>query len=206
MGRNLIETIMGAVVLLVAAFFLVFAYRQADIGAVKGYPVSAAFASVGGLSNGGDVRINGIKVGTVIDQQIDPNTFNAVVHMSISPDIHLPADTVASVDSEGLLGGKFVKLQPGRSAQSIPPGGTITQTRNYESLEEMVGKVIFLATDSGQGKAPAVPAEEGTAPAAPAPAPAPSSATPAAPAPSGAAPAAPAEEGTAPAPAQEQGK
>jgi phospholipid/cholesterol/gamma-HCH transport system substrate-binding protein len=200
MGRNLIETIMGAVVLLVAAFFLVFAYRQADIGAVKGYPVSAAFASVGGLPNGGDVRINGIKVGTVIDQQIDPNTFNAVVHMSISPDIHLPADTVASVDSEGLLGGKFVKLQPGRSAQSIPPGGTITQTKNYESLEEMVGKVIFLATDSGQGKAPAAPAEEGTGSAAPAlAAPAPGSATPAAPAPSGAAPAAPAEQGTAPA-------
>jgi len=152
MGRNLIETIMGAVVLLVAVFFLVFAYRQADLGAVKGYPVTAAFASVGGLANGGDVRINGIKVGTVTGQRIDPNTFNAVVDMSLEPSIHLPVDTVASVDSEGLLGGKFVKLQPGHSGQTIPAGGAIANTKTYQSLEEMVGQIIFLATDSGAAK------------------------------------------------------
>jgi phospholipid/cholesterol/gamma-HCH transport system substrate-binding protein len=156
MGRNLIETIMGAVVLLVAGFFLAFAYNQADLGTVKGYTVSAAFTSVGGLPNGGDVRINGIKVGTVIDQKIDPTTYNAVVRMSISPDIHLPVDTVAAVDSEGLLGGKYVKLMPGRSGQTIAADGTITNTKNYESLEEMVGKIIFLATDSAPNKAPEV--------------------------------------------------
>jgi phospholipid/cholesterol/gamma-HCH transport system substrate-binding protein len=72
--------------------------------------------------------------------------------MSISPEIHLPTDTVATIDSEGLLGSKFVKLEPGRSRQIIPAGGTIAQTRNYESLEEMVGKIIFLATDGGQAK------------------------------------------------------
>ena len=164
MGRNVIETIMGAVVLLVAGFFLVFAYSQADLGTVKGYQVQAAFSSVGGLANCGDVRINGIKVGTVLDQKIDTTSFNAVVTMSITPDIHLPVDTVAVVDSEGLLGGKFVKLIPGRSAQTIAAGGNIENTKNYQSLEEMVGKVIFLATDSGGGPskkqdaAPAAPA------------------------------------------------
>ena len=157
MGRNLIETIMGGVVLLVAAFFLVFAYSQADLGAVKGYTLSAAFASVGGLPNGGDVRINGIKVGTVIDQQIDPSTFNAVIRMTITPSVHLPVDTVAVVDSEGLLGSKFVKLQPGRSTQTIAPGGTIANTKNYKSLEEMVGQIIFLATDNGPAKSSATP-------------------------------------------------
>jgi len=185
MGRNLIETIMGAVVLLVAGFFLAFAYSQADLGTVKGYQLQASFTSVGGLPNGADVRINGIKIGTVLTQKIDTATFNAVVAMSITPDIHLPVDTVAVVDSEGLLGGKFVKLMPGRSAQTIAAGGTIENTKNYQSLEEMVGKVIFLATDNGSTKptpapdAPAVaPAE---APAAPAPAaePAPAQGTPA---------------------------
>ncbi len=173
MGRNLIETIMGAVVLLVAGFFLLFAYRQADLGAVKGYAVSASFLSVGGLANGGDVLINGIKVGTVTDQQIDPNTFNAVVHMSIKPSIHLPVDTVATIGSESLLGGKFVKLEPGHSAQTIPPGGTIAHTKNYESLEEMVGKIIFLATENGSakgGNGAAPSAAEPAQPEAPAPA------------------------------------
>jgi len=140
---------MGAVVLLVAGFFLVFAYSQADLGAVKGYTVRAAFLSVGGLANGGDVRINGIKVGSVIDQVIDASSFEAVVRMSIRPDIHLPADTVATIASDGLLGGKYVALDPGKSSQMIPADGTIAKTKNYRSLEEMVGQIIFLATDSG---------------------------------------------------------
>jgi len=170
MGRNLIETIMGAVVLLVAGFFLAFAYSQADLGTVKGYQLQASFTSVGGLPNGADVRINGIKVGTVLTQKIDTATFNAVVAMSITPDIHLPVDTVAVVDSEGLLGGKFVKLVPGHSAQTIVAGGTIENTKNYQSLEEMVGKVIFLATDSGSSNpAPDAPAAADV-PTAPAPA------------------------------------
>jgi len=152
MGRNLIETIMGGVVLLVAGIFLIFAYSQADLGAVKGYTVKASFLSVGGLPNGGDVMINGIKVGSVIDQSIDPVSFNAVVRMSIRPDIHLPSDTMASIASDGLLGGKFVKLDPGRSGQAIPPDGNISNTKNFKSLEEMVGDIIFLATDSGGTK------------------------------------------------------
>jgi phospholipid/cholesterol/gamma-HCH transport system substrate-binding protein len=153
MGRNLLETVMGAVVLLVAAFFLVFAYSQADLGTVHGYTVTAAFQSVGGLDDGADVRINGIKIGTVLDQNIDPDDFDAVVRMSIMPNIHLPDDTVATVDSSGLLGDKYLKLIPGRSAKTIAPGGKIAKTKTYKSLEEMVGDIIFLATDSS-GKRP----------------------------------------------------
>ena len=151
-GRHMIETIMGAVVLMVAIFFLSFAYSQVDLGAVKGYTLSAAFSSVGGLANGGDVRINGIKVGTVTDQQIDPNSFEAVVRMTVMPSIHLPVDTMATIASEGLLGGKYVRLEPGHSKETLAAGGTIAQTKTYKSVEEMVAEIIFLATESGKGK------------------------------------------------------
>ncbi|MBX9633877.1 MAG: MlaD family protein, partial [Magnetospirillum sp.] len=136
MGRNLIETIMGAVVLGVAGFFLAFAYNHADLKQVKGYDITAQFASVGGLENGADVRINGIKVGTVAGHALDPNTFNAVVRLTILPDIHLPKDTVATIGSEGLLGGKFLKLEPGRSSDRIAEGGMISKTKDYKSIEE----------------------------------------------------------------------
>lgn len=165
MQRNLIETVMGAVVLLMAAFFLVFAYSQADLGTVKGYAIKASFQSVGGLSTGADVRINGIKVGTVLDQKIDPSTFNADVRMSISPDIKLPADSSATIDSSGLLGDKFVRLIPGRDSKTLPTDGSgiVSNTKTYKSLEQMVGEIIFLATDSG-GKSPPgdKPAADGT--------------------------------------------
>lgn len=153
--RNLIETIMGALVLVVAALFLVFAYSQADLGTVKGYELTATFPNLGGLDNGSDVRINGIKVGTVLSQRIDPEDFDAIIEMSIKPDIHLPEDTVAAIESEGLLGDKFVNIIPGHSAKKLQPGGAIGHTKTYRSLEEMVGDIIFLATDSGGGRPPA---------------------------------------------------
>lgn len=175
MGRNLIETIMGAVVLLVAGFFLVFAYTNADLRKVEGYELQAAFASVGGLDTGADVRINGIKVGTVSSQALDPQSFNAVVKMSITPSIQLPEDTVATIATEGLLGGKFIKLEPGRSKQLIAAGGTIGRTKDFRSIEEMVGELIFLATADSPQQAPAAAPVPGPGsdllPATPAPAP-----------------------------------
>ena len=149
MDRNPVETIMGAVVLLVAAFFLVFAWNNASIGAVKGYEIKAAFFKVGGLDTGADVRISGVKVGTVTDQYLDPETFDAVVVMSVKPDIKLPEDTVATISSEGLLGGKYVKLDPGSAEAVIPTGGQIAETRDFKSLEELVSDIIFMATQNG---------------------------------------------------------
>jgi phospholipid/cholesterol/gamma-HCH transport system substrate-binding protein len=150
MGRTLIETIMGGVVLAVAGLFLVFAYTHANLRKVEGYEIHANFASVGGLDTGADVKINGIKVGTVMSQTLDPQTFDAVVTMTIAHTIRLPDDTVASISSEGLLGGKFVKLVPGKSTTQVAAGGALGPTRSFKSLEEMVGQLIFLATADNQ--------------------------------------------------------
>ncbi len=153
MKRNPIETVLGAVVLAAAAMFLVFAYSIADLKAVTGYEVKATFLKVGGLERGSDVRISGIDVGTVTGQTLDPKTFQAQVVMSIEPGVQLPADTEASIVSDGLLGGKYVNLAPGRAAEHIAAGGVIAKTRDYQSLEDLVGQIIFLATNSGeQGK------------------------------------------------------
>jgi phospholipid/cholesterol/gamma-HCH transport system substrate-binding protein len=155
MGRNLIETIMGAVVLVVAGLFLAFAYTHTDLKEVQGYEISAQFASVGGLDKGSDVRINGVKVGTVKDYELDKVTFSAVVKLSIASDVRLPSDTLATISTEGLLGGKFVKLIPGRDSGRIAEGGRIARTKDFKSIEEMVGELIFLATADSPAPAPA---------------------------------------------------
>jgi len=167
MGRTVIETIMGAVVLAVAGVFMAFAWSHASFSKIEGYEVSATFTSVGGLDAGADVKINGVKVGTVLSQSLDPQTFDAVVKMSIKHGIRLPDDTVASISSEGLLGGKFVKLTPGKSPVTIATGGRLGPTRSFKSIEEMVGQLIFLATSENQPPA-AAPAPAAAAPAAPA--------------------------------------
>lgn len=147
--RNPIETVLGGVVLVIAAMFMVFAYNASDLRAVKGYDLTATFLKVGGLERGSDVRISGINVGTVTDQRLDATTFEAKVIMSISPDVSLPSDTTAAIVSDGLLGGKYINLVPGQATDRIPAGGVIARTRDFQSLEDLVGEIIFLATNSG---------------------------------------------------------
>ena len=150
MRRNAIETVMGAVVLLVAGVFVFFAYDMAQVKAVEGYEVTALFYKIGGLNEGSDVRISGIKVGTVIDHNLDPESYDARVRMTITREVKLPVDTVASIASEGLLGGKYVRLEPGTDKSYINDGGTITKTKDFRSLEDQVGEIIFLATGGAE--------------------------------------------------------
>lgn len=150
MKQNAVETVLGGVVLLVAAVFLTFAVQTAQVRAVEGYSLSASFLKVGGLANGSDVRINGIKVGTVKNLTLDPETFDAVISMSIRPDVQVPEDSVASVGSSGIIGGKFVDLVPGGSKQMLADGGKVQRTKDFKSLEDQVGEIIFLATGGGR--------------------------------------------------------
>ena len=147
MGRNAIETVLGAVVLVVAGMFVFFAYNTAQVKSVTGYEIKASFYKIGGLSVGSDVRINGIKVGAVTSRFLDMETYDAVVTMSVSPDVKLPANTIASIGSEGILGGNYVRLQPGNDTTFLSPGDSISQTEDFRSLEDQVGEIIFLATD-----------------------------------------------------------
>ena len=150
MGRNVIETVLGAMVLLVAGVFVFFAYSTAQVSTNSGgYDVTASFYKIGGLSPGSDVRVNGIKVGTVKARKLDTETFDAIVTMTISPEIKLPADTEATIGSEGILGGLYVRLIPGTADATIAAGGEIEKTRDYRSLEDQVGEIIFLASGGG---------------------------------------------------------
>ena len=148
MERNLVESVMGAVVIVVAALFMYFAYSTAQIRAVAGYEVTARFSRVGGLAVGSDVRVNGIKVGTVLASGLDPADYAAVVRLSVDNKIRLPKDTLAAIGSDGVLGDKYVRLEPGSDATTIEPGGRITKSKDYRSLEDQVGEILFLATGS----------------------------------------------------------
>jgi phospholipid/cholesterol/gamma-HCH transport system substrate-binding protein len=146
MRRNMIESVMGAVVLLVAASFVFFAVEMAQVKAVDGYRVDAIFYRVGGLARGSDVRISGIRVGSVVDRRLDEKTFDAVVTLSIASDVKVPVDSVAAIAREGLLGEKYVQLKPGSETSYLSNGSVIQNTEDYKSLEDQVGEIIFLAT------------------------------------------------------------
>lgn len=151
MRRNVIETVLGGVVLAVAGFFLAFAYSSANLRKVDGYEVSAAFSSIAGLQNGSDVRISGVKVGAVTALTLDPKTYQAVVKMTIDPSVKLTKDTAAIIASESLLGGKFLSLEPGGEDGFIPPGGRIQYTQSTPGIEQLLGQVIFSLQNMSKG-------------------------------------------------------
>lgn len=157
MSRNAVETVMGAVVIVVAALFLFFAYTTSQVHAISGYEVTARFDRVEGLRDGGDVRISGIKVGTIISQTLDPKTYLAVVKMSIDPAVKLPVDTVATISSSGLLGDKYLSLEPGNEDKDIPPGGAIEHTQPPMSLESLIGQFIFSQGQQKKGNDSGLP-------------------------------------------------
>lgn len=148
MGKNLVETLMGAVVLVVAGMFLVFAYSTADIRPVRGYAVTAKFQSIDGVRLGTDVKLAGIKVGSVVGQALDPQTYEAVLTLSIDAHIKLPRDTSAQITSEGLLGGTYIALSPGAEDRMLAAGGEIRHTQSPVNLVQLLGRFIFNSAES----------------------------------------------------------
>ena len=150
MKKRPVETIMGLVVLLIAGLFLYFAYSVSDLQVVKGYGLTARFLKVGGLNVGADVMINGIKIGTVVGQQLDNENYDAEIKLSIAPNVKLQKDSSAMISSNGLMGNKFIKIEPGKSKELLQDGDEIVHTKDFKTLEDMVGEVIFMVTGNDE--------------------------------------------------------
>lgn len=150
MKRNTIETIIGAVVLMVAGIFTAFAYVSADLNTGGGYTVTANFNKVSGLAVGGDVRMSGIKIGTIVSQELDTETFLAKVTMNLRDDIELPVDSAAVIANESLLGGSYMEIVPGGDTETIKSGGKIEYTQDPVDIVQLLGKFIFSASSSAK--------------------------------------------------------
>lgn len=146
MNGNLVETLIGAVVLVVAAAFLWFAATRANVGAVDGYYLTAKFDKVDGIAVGSDVTLGGIKIGTVTGQRLDPKTYLAELTMTIRDDIKLPEDSSIKVTSSGLLGGNYLAIQPGGADEFLEEGGEIEFTQSAVDLTELLGKAIYQSS------------------------------------------------------------
>ncbi|MEX1148355.1 MAG: outer membrane lipid asymmetry maintenance protein MlaD [Sphingomonadales bacterium] len=140
MRHNLVETLMGAVVLLAAGLFVAFAYSKADMRTVKGYELTARFDRIDGLNVGTDVRLSGIKVGTVVGQELDPQSYFAIVRFTVDNAVRVPDDTMAKITSDGLLGGSYLALDPGFSEEMLSPGDEIYETQGAIDLLTLLSR------------------------------------------------------------------
>lgn len=165
-NNNIAETLIGAAVVAVAVAFLIFAYNRTGSGSLSGYEINAKIPKADGLSVGTDVRLAGIKIGTVSDLTLDPKTYLVTVHMNIRDDIKLPVDSSVLVTQAGFLGGQYLSITPGGDDKMMTPGAFFENAQGSIDVMNLVGRFATGANTSNQ------PPKPGAKPAAP-PSPAP---------------------------------
>ncbi len=144
MKSNALETLVGAAVIGLALAFFAFAWTTAGHGgAGGGYHVTADFDNASGVSVGSDVRIAGIKVGSVIGQSLNPANFQARIDMLINREVKISDDSSAKIASEGLLGSNFISLEPGGSDTKLADGDAISYTQGSIDVWSLISQAMF---------------------------------------------------------------
>jgi phospholipid/cholesterol/gamma-HCH transport system substrate-binding protein len=148
MAESTSEVLAGAAVLAAAVGFLVYAGQVSGYGGTAGtYDLTASFRAVDGISVGTDVRLAGVKVGTITTLALNPQTFYADATVAIDDTILLPDDSAILVSSEGLLGGNYIEIVPGGSVDTLAPGSEIEDTQGSVSLVTLLLRFVGAATE-----------------------------------------------------------
>jgi phospholipid/cholesterol/gamma-HCH transport system substrate-binding protein len=159
MQRNVLETVMGAVVLLAAAAFLFIVYGSSGVsGPTSGYHLIMRLDQGGSLTPGTDVRIAGVKVGTVVKQEFDTKNLQAVITLDIDKNVQLDNETSANADQDGLLGNSYVNLQLGSGDAMMKDGDTFKSATGVISLNKLIGMLLSGSGKKDEGAANPAPA------------------------------------------------
>ncbi len=152
MKHNLFEVVVGTFVLGCAIYFFFFSFGKSGISTSTTYQLSAKFNNIDGISSGSDVKISGVKIGSVTGEFIDPQTYQAIVKLNINQGINLPSDSSAKILSSGILGGKYVGIEIGAEEEMLKNGDQIQFTQSGVNFEELLGKFIFGSKKEGDDK------------------------------------------------------
>ncbi len=135
MTHSAAEVAVGGAVLAAALVFGAYTVQSTGFAlGSSGYQLSASFRSVEGISVGTDVRLAGVKVGTVTGIDLNPETYRADTVVTVEDGVLVPDDSVIAIASEGLLGGNFVEISPGGSLFYYEAGEEILDTQGSVSL------------------------------------------------------------------------
>lgn len=156
MKTSSLETIVGAAIIATAFGFFSFAYKSAGLGGSigGGYHISAEFDNIDGVAVGSDVRVAGVKVGSVIGQSLNPKSYQARIDMQIQAGLELSDDTSAKITAEGLLGAKFVALEPGGSDIKVKEGDVLSYTQGAIDIWSIISQAMFAKTNTKPAETP----------------------------------------------------
>ncbi|MBN8189082.1 MAG: outer membrane lipid asymmetry maintenance protein MlaD [Rhodobacteraceae bacterium] len=143
MTTSTTEVLVGGAVLAAAIAFGAYAVTSTGFSLTEqGYPLTASFRSLEGITAGSDVRLAGVKVGTVTGISLNPETYRADMALNVQDGVQIPDDSAIVISSEGLLGGNFVEISPGGSTFYYEAGDEILDTQGSVSLISLLLKYV----------------------------------------------------------------
>ena len=143
MKSNTFEALIGALVVIFTLVFLFYGFSSMRINKDDNYNIYAVFNRIDGIKIGSDVRLSGIKIGSVFSQKLDNSTYEARVSMAIKSNIFIPDDSSAKITTDGLLGGNYISIEPGGNDIYLEAGDEIIFTQGSVDLIGLVGEAIF---------------------------------------------------------------
>lgn len=148
MSNTTTEVVTGAAVLVIAAGFLAFVANSTGVSrGAGGYELVASFRTADGIGIGTDVRLAGVKVGTVTGLELNPETYRADTTITVAENVEIPDDSAIAIAAEGLLGGNFVQILPGGSPFTLEAGGEFLDTQGSVSLISLLMAFVSSGDD-----------------------------------------------------------
>ena len=145
MKKNYLESILGLMTLILAVSFLL-KFIDINTESNETYDLSAKFLKAGGVVIGNDVKMRGVKIGVIKNVSLDKDFF-AVIDFSVYKEVNVPKDSSVKIASDGILGNKYLSITPsGDLSVVLNEKDEIRKVEDYESIEDQVSKIIFLAT------------------------------------------------------------
>lgn len=136
------EGILGLFIIIFSLAFVAWTIKNTTVSTKAGKEFKAEFSNISGLQKGAAVKIKGVKVGTITDIELDPDSFNINATFSTDKDYKIPVDSKAVTSSDGLLGGKFLKIELGVETTFLNEKDVLKGVSS-KSLEDAIGSIIF---------------------------------------------------------------
>ncbi len=149
---NYFDALIGTFVLVCAVVFFSNSFKSANVSKTTGYHLIAKFDNIDGIQIGSDVKISGVTIGQVDSQILDTESYRAKLSLNLNSNIKLPNDSSIKVASEGLLGSKYLAIEPGSEEEILKEGDELIFTQSSVSLEELLGKFIFNSSNKKESE------------------------------------------------------
>lgn len=152
MKQGAFETFLGIIILLGAAAFLLYSYKISGLSDTgEHYKVTANFDNIEGINKGTDIKISGIKIGEVAQISLEPDSYDATVILLLNKDVALPIDSRAHIVTSGLIGNKYIAIEPGTDEQYLKNNDKVIYTKSAMNIENLINKLVYSFT-SNSGK------------------------------------------------------